>query len=171
MQLLILSLFIGIPLVEIYLFIQIGGLVGTWPPIALVILTAFIGTCMLRQQGVATLARAQAELGGNRFPVRELFNGFCLLVSGIMLLTPGFLTDALGFTLLLPALRTLLGRGIWELFARSSNARFPMHGANPNANGGQKPDTGPVLDGEEFGVERDDSAQDQGAPRREITPE
>ena len=92
MPLVILALFIGIPVIEIYLFIQVGGWIGVWPTIAIVILTAFIGTSMLRQQGLATLARAQAEINQDRLPVREIFNGFCVLVGGVMLLPPGFLT-------------------------------------------------------------------------------
>ena len=163
MRLLILSLFIGIPLIEIYLFIQVGALIGTWPTIALVVLTAFIGTAMLRQQGMEMMASAQAELRNERLPVRELFNGFCLSVGGIMLLTPGFLTDALGFALLLPPLRAVLGRGIWKLLARSGNVDFSIHGVNANA--GKETDAGPVLNGEECGVARDDAAPDPGAPR------
>ncbi|MBT5570918.1 MAG: FxsA family protein [Alphaproteobacteria bacterium] len=165
MRLLILTLFIGIPLIEIYLFIQVGGLIGTWSTIALVILTAFIGTAMLRQQGMATMARAQAEIREDRLPVRELFNGFCLLVGGLMLLTPGFLTDALGFSLLLPPLRAVIGRGIWKLFQRSGNVHFSVYGANPGTANDPNTGPGPVIDGEEFGVARDDGPPDPDTPR------
>lgn len=166
MPILILALFIGIPLIEIYLFIQVGGAIGVWSTIGLVVLTAFIGTALLRQQGLATLVRAQAQLDQQQLPVRELFDGVCLLVSGLLLLTPGFLTDALGFALLIPPLRAFLGRGVWAALARSRNVHFSVYGAgNAQGGGGQQgrgPDHGPapggpVLEGEEFGVRRDDT--------------
>lgn len=175
MPLLILALFIGIPLIEIYLFIQVGGLIGVWPTIALVILTAVIGTAMLRQQGLATLARAQAELQEDRLPMREIFNGFCLLAGGMLLLTPGFLTDALGFALLLPPARAILGRGLWKLLERSRGVHFSVHGTGHSQGKGPRgprgPQAGPgggggpVLDGEEFGVARDDPPANENTPR------
>lgn len=165
MRLLILTLFIGTPLIEIYLFIQVGGLIGTWPTIALVILTAFIGTAMLRQQGMATIASAQAEISEDRLPVRELLNGFCLLVGGLMLLTPGFLTDALGFALLLSPLRIILGRSIWKLVRRSGKAHFFKYGGNPEAAGPRGADSGPVIDGEEFGVAHENEPPNPKAPQ------
>ena len=173
MPILILALFIGIPLIEIYLFIQVGGAIGVWSTIGLVILTAFIGTALLRQQGLATLARAQSELDRQQLPVRELFDGVCLLVGGLLLLTPGFLTDALGFALLIPPLRAVLGRGVWAALARSRNVHFSVYG-DGNAQGGgghhrpgQQPGPGPggpVLDGEEFGVRRDEDDPDPSDP-------
>lgn len=165
MPLVILALFIGIPVIEIYLFIQVGGWIGVWPTIAIVILTAFIGTSMLRQQGLATLARAQAEINEDRLPVREIFNGFCVLVGGVMLLTPGFLTDALGFALLIPPLRAILGRFVWRLLERSRGVHFSVYGAGSGPRGGRGPAGGPVIDGEEFGVARDDDRPDDNTPR------
>jgi len=177
MPLVILALFIGVPLIEIYLFIQVGGLIGVWPTIGLVILTAVIGTAMLRHQGMATLARAQAELQEDRLPVREIFNGFCLLAGGMLLLTPGFLTDALGFALLLPPARAVLGRGLWKLMERSRGVQFSVHsasrpgGGGPQGHPGGRPDqgagrgAGPVIDGEEFGVARDDPPANENTPR------
>ncbi|MEP4378078.1 MAG: FxsA family protein [Alphaproteobacteria bacterium] len=165
MPILILALFIGIPLIEIYLFIQVGGAIGVWSTIGLVVLTAFIGTALLRQQGMATLARAQAELDQQQLPVRELFDGVCLLIGGLLLLTPGFLTDALGFALLIPPLRAIFGRGVWAALARSRNVHFSVYGAgggqaggHGNTRGDGPGGGGPVLDGEEFGVRRDEDA-------------
>jgi len=169
MPFLILALFIGIPLIEIYLFIQVGGAIGVWSTIGLVVLTAFIGTALLRQQGLATLARAQSELDRQQLPVRELFDGVCLLIGGLLLLTPGFLTDAFGFALLIPPLRAILGRGVWAALARSRNVHFSVYG-NPGA-GPHRPGQrqgpgpgGPVLDGEEFGVRRDEDDQEPSDP-------
>tara|TARA_R110002110_G_scaffold415612_6_gene651982 strand:- start:9186 stop:9722 length:537 start_codon:yes stop_codon:yes gene_type:complete len=173
MPILILFLFIGIPLIEIYLFIQVGGSIGVWPTIGLVVLTAFIGTALLRQQGMATLARAQSDLDQQKLPVRELFDGVCLLVGGLLLLTPGFLTDALGFALLIPPLRFILGRGVWAALARSRNVHFSVHGMAGGNQTGRGPNVGPgpggpVIDGEEFGVRKDEERDedDPGAPPR-----
>lgn len=175
MPLVILGLFIGIPLIEIYLFIEVGGWIGVWPTIALVIVTAFIGTSLLRQQGLATLARAQAEIREDRLPLREIFNGFCLLVGGVLLLTPGFLTDALGFALLIPPLRTVIGRGLWKLLERSKGVHFSVHGARASSRTGpgqrNRPGGGgPVIDGEEFGVARDDDDDDDDRHTNGRTP-
>ena len=173
MPLLILALFIGIPLIEIYLFIQVGGSIGVWPTIGLVILTAVIGTALLRQQGLATLARAQADLDRQQLPVRELFNGVCLLIGGLLLLTPGFLTDALGFALLIPPLRAILGRGVWAAMARSRNVHFSVSGGPSGPGGSHGPGDppprgpgGPIIDGEEFGVRRDDDDTPADPSRR-----
>lgn len=164
MPILILALFIGVPLIEIYLFIQVGGWIGVWPTIGLVVLTAIIGTTLLRQQGLATLARARSELDQERLPVRELFDGVCLVFGGALLLTPGFMTDAFGFALLLPPLRAILGRGVWAAMARSRNVHFSVYGARPGPGpGGRAGRGGPVIDGEEFGVRRDDG--DDEPPR------
>lgn len=105
MRLVILSLFIAVPLVEIAVFIQVGGLIGLWPTVALVLLTAVVGTSLLRAQGLATLGRAQASLARGEMPLREVFDGACLLVAGVLLLTPGFVTDAVGLLLFLPPVR------------------------------------------------------------------
>ena len=128
MPLLILALLIGVPLAEIALFIEIGGFIGLWPTIATVILTAVLGTALLRQQGMATLRRAQMEMDAQRLPVRELFDGACLLVAGVLLLTPGFLTDAVGFILLVPPLRRTLGMGIWRALQKRGNVHIHASG-------------------------------------------
>ena len=83
----ILIIFIGIPLVEIALFIQVGGLLGLWPTIVIVIITAILGTLLIRKQGLSTLQRAQIELEKKQIPIRELFEGICLIFSGALLLS------------------------------------------------------------------------------------
>ena len=105
---LIFSAILLIPLIEIALFILVGGLIGVWPTLTLVVITAFVGTYLSRQQGLGIIARVQSELASNRMPVAELFGGICLLVAGAMLLTPGFATDALGGLLLVPFFRHVL---------------------------------------------------------------
>jgi UPF0716 protein FxsA len=106
--LMLLAAFIGVPLLEIALFIQVGGWIGLAPTLALVVLTAVVGAWMLRQQGVSVLMRAQRQLADGALPVVEVFEGLCLVVAGAWLLTPGFFTDAIGALLLVPALRRTL---------------------------------------------------------------
>lgn len=97
--------FIAIPILEMYLLIQVGSRIGALPTIGLVVLTATIGIWLLRMQGLATLARLQSRLNQGEIPGQELLEGIVLLVGGALLLTPGFFTDGLGFVCLLPGLR------------------------------------------------------------------
>jgi UPF0716 protein FxsA len=108
----LLVLIITVPLVEIYLLIQIGALIGVLPTILLVVLTAVLGTVLLRQQGLATLNRLRATLRRGELPALEILEGVALLVGGALLLTPGFFTDAIGLLCLLPASRRIVVRGI-----------------------------------------------------------
>ena len=134
MPLLFLLLFIGTPIVEIAVFIQAGDLIGLWPTLGGIVLTAVIGAALVRAQGLAALGRAQAQIEKNAVPVNEVFTAACLLIAGAMLLTPGFLTDTVGFLLLIPGLRQRIGRGLLGMF--SKNARFTMHSARPGPPGG-----------------------------------
>ena len=128
MAIFILIAFIAIPLVEIAVFIEVGGRIGVWNTVLTVILTAMIGTWLLRRQGLHTLHRVQESLNRNVLPVSEVFDGLCLLVAGALLLTPGFVTDALGFLLLVPPLRRLLRRWIWHVLRRSGQTRVWVNG-------------------------------------------
>jgi UPF0716 protein FxsA len=106
MRIFVIALFIALPTAEIITFIKVGGLLGLWLTIGIIILTAIIGLAMLKSQGKETLYRAILSLQKNRFPVVELFDAFCLLIAGIFLLTPGFITDVAGFLFLTPFFRT-----------------------------------------------------------------
>nr|WP_269783372.1 FxsA family protein [Photobacterium phosphoreum] len=103
-------LFIVVPMVEIGLFIQVGGLLGLWPTIAIVFLTAVIGASLVRSQGIATLISVQKKLQQGEVPTQEIIEGMLLAVAGVLLLTPGFMTDALGLVLLLPLSRAKVAR-------------------------------------------------------------
>ena len=98
-------LFITVPLAELYLLIQVGGVIGVLPTIALCILTAGLGAGLLRLQGLMTLARIRQKLDQRELPATDLIGGAILLLSGMLLLTPGFLTDCLGFLCLVPGIR------------------------------------------------------------------
>ena len=141
----ILVIFIGVPLMEIILFIKIGAYIGLWSTLAIVLITAIIGTTLIRRQGLQTLNRAQHEMQSQRLPVQELFEGICLIISGALLLTPGFLTDMFGFMLLVPPLRRVLGHYIWKTIQNSGKPGFVMSDRGRDY---MNNDTGPIIDAE-----------------------
>jgi len=104
----LLLLFILIPLVELALLIEIGQHVGVWPTIALVVGTGFIGASLARWQGFRVLMRIQEELRNGRIPAGELIDGLLILAGGLLLLTPGLLTDLVGFSALVPGTRKII---------------------------------------------------------------
>ena len=104
--------FVTVPLVEMIILIEIGSLIGAIPTVGLVILTATIGLWLLRLEGTATLDRVQEKLAQGQLPETDLLEGIMLLIGGALLLTPGFITDGLGFACLLPGLRRPIARRI-----------------------------------------------------------
>jgi UPF0716 protein FxsA len=157
MPIFLLAAFIGVPIVEIALFIEIGGRVGLWNTIALVVLTAFIGTWLLRAQGLETLRRARKSAARNVFPVAELFDGLCLLVAGALLLTPGFLTDTLGFLLMVPALRRIARNRLWRLISKGGGGGIWINGEEMTRPG--QPDDGGAIEGEYREIDPDDESK------------
>lgn len=103
---LLLLLFIVMPILEMWVLIEVGSLIGSMPTIGLVLLTAAVGYGLLRQQGFSTLVRGQERLQQGELPAGEIVEGLVLAVSGALLLTPGFVTDGLGFLGLIRPLRT-----------------------------------------------------------------
>jgi len=143
----LLIIFIGVPLIEIALFIQIGGIIGVWATIAIVILTAMAGSVLLRIQGLSALAHFQDSVARGEAPIASVFDGFCLLAAGMLLLTPGFFTDILGFLLFTPALRrglkNYLSHRLHEPNLRNSEPRArPSTSVEPNLAAGD------IIDGE-----------------------
>jgi UPF0716 protein FxsA len=125
-------LFFLIPLVEIYLLIEIGGLIGVGWTIFFVVLTAVLGALLVRTQGFSTVNRIRTQMDRGQLPAVELIEGLFLLVAGALLLTPGFFTDAVGFLCLTPPLRRsiihyLLSRGV---VVKTNPAHTPGHGAS-----------------------------------------
>ena len=112
--------FIVMPLAEIAVLIQVGSWLGLWPTLALIVLTAIAGTWMLRRQGFAVLTRAQDQLERGAIPISEVFEGFCLVIAGALLLTPGFVTDAIGGSLLFPPMRAWLYKVLGHRFRSSA---------------------------------------------------
>lgn len=111
-----LLLFIAVPIVEMWILIQVGGEIGALPTIGLVVLTATIGLSLLKRQGLSTLMSARAKMDQGRIPAGELVSGVMLAVGGALLLTPGFVTDVVGFLLLIPATRRCVLRQIIERY-------------------------------------------------------
>jgi UPF0716 protein FxsA len=152
----LLLIFIVVPIVEIGLFIQVGGAIGLWPTLAIVILTAIAGTTLMRAQGIMTLNRLQNSLSDGSNPADPIAQGAMILVAGVLLLTPGFFTDGLGFALLLPPVRAILIR--WAASRISSgNMSFtagPMGGRKnpPRQSSGSQ-----TIDGDYSVVDEDDT--------------
>ena len=107
-----------IPVAEIYLFIEIGGAIGALNTVALVILTAFIGAYLARMQGLQTMIRIRTSLQQGIMPAEDLIDALLIFVAGIVLLTPGFLTDAFGLFLLYPFTRDAFKRWLRQKFDR-----------------------------------------------------
>ncbi|MCZ4309179.1 FxsA family protein [Vibrio atlanticus] len=110
----LLLLFIFVPIIEIGLFIQVGGFLGLWPTITLVLITAFVGASLVRSQGIQTLMSVQGRLQQGEMPAQQILEGVMLAVAGVLLLTPGFMTDALGMLVLLPAPRAMIAKKMME---------------------------------------------------------
>ncbi len=129
----VLILFIAMPIIEMWLLIKVGSHIGALTTIALVALTAFIGLGLLRHQGTMTLLKARTRMSAGEIPAREMADGLFLAVAGALLLTPGFVTDAIGFACLTPGIRTVIMGFLSRHVFHSSN--FTMGGA---FSGGQK---------------------------------
>lgn len=98
------------PLCELILLLYVGSKIGFWGTVAIVLLTGIVGAALARWQGVRALLRVQRRLGRGQMPADELFDGVLILFAGLLLVTPGILSDALGFLLLLPPMRSLVKR-------------------------------------------------------------
>ena len=105
---LLLLLFIGVPLVELYILIQVGSAIGALTTVVLCVLTALAGAALIRMQGLQTMMRARQNMALGMAPAMEMLEGIGLAVAGALLLTPGFATDLIGFALLIPPLRGVM---------------------------------------------------------------
>ena len=150
------AFFIGVPLIEIYLFIQLGGLIGALPTVILVIVTALLGVSLLRAQGFSTMAKFQQEVSTGQLPATTMLEGVALIFGGALLLTPGFLTDTIGFLCLIPfTRRTIIAWLIKNMTVTSNGAFYQSHrqqSSNPH-----DPD---VIEGE--------FSQSDEAPRQDL---
>lgn len=115
---LLLILFIVVPIVELYVIIQIGGLIGVLPTIALLLADALLGSLLLRHQGRGAWRRFNQAIAERRFPAREVADGLMIAIGGTLLLTPGFITDIVGLLLLIPPTRAIARRILRGFFMR-----------------------------------------------------
>ena len=166
MALYILLIFIVVPIIEIAVFIQLGNEIGLWNTVILILLTAVIGTWLLKSQGLATLKRAQVNIQNQVFPVAEVFDGLCLALAGVLLLTPGFVTDAVGFLLFLPQFRVILRKQIWTRLAKLQSAQVWVNPENSTASQGDRPNT---IDGSFREVGPEDERPDSTLPSNNRT--
>ncbi|MEC7141518.1 MAG: FxsA family protein [Pseudomonadota bacterium] len=166
---LLLIAFIGIPIIEIAGFITLGSWIGLWWTLGTVLLTAIVGTALVRSQSTSVLARINEQLAVGEIPARALFDGLCLLAAALLLLTPGFFTDAIGIALLLPPVRARIAPLRLRWAQRRGNLSFAgmggggsggfgfSHaGGNDNGRGGSAPN---IIDGEAEVVETDPEKQ------------
>lgn len=109
-------LFAILPIVEIAFLINVGEILGGWNTVAIVIVTAFIGAQLVRQQGMNTLATAQKKMSMGEMPGQELAEGLLLLVAGVLLVTPGFITDGIGFLFSMPLTRPAIAKSLVRQF-------------------------------------------------------
>ena len=135
-------LFFIVPLIEIYFLVQVGSVIGVFPTIFLVVLTAVLGAFLLKQQGSATLARFQKSVAQGQMPATALLEGMMLLIGGVLLMTPGFFTDAFGFACLLPFSRQwlakrMLGRVKVQGFGTSAGFSAGVRPGQPGQSHGQ----------------------------------
>lgn len=118
----ILFLFIAIPLIEIYFLIEVGSVMGAFPTVLAVVFTAVLGVFLIRIQGFSTMLKAQTAMQAGQVPAVEMVEGVMLLIAAILLLIPGFITDSLGFVLLIPPVRKYLAGKV--IYNGQSGTRF-----------------------------------------------
>ena len=179
MGIVLLFLFLALPIAEIYVIIQVGDAIGVAPTIALLILDGFLGAALARSQGRAAWERFNRALTDGRVPANETFDGAMIIVGGALLLAPGFITDVIGFALLIPPTRAVF-RSVVARFARrriafgwaipSSRPRGAgpgPGGAGPRPAGGPRPGPARDYDYEGTAHEVDDPAPEiePGEPR------
>lgn len=133
-------LFVLVPIIEIAVLLNVSAAIGWLTTIAIVILTAILGTWMLRQQGLATLMKARQRMQSGQMPAQQMVEGMILLVGGALLLTPGFVTDTFGFACLLPPTRALMA----HYLGRRARIGVSMAGSgvDPRAGQGSGPEFG-----------------------------
>ncbi len=157
---------IGLPIVELFVLIEVGGRIGGLYTIGLVLLTAAGGLFVVRLQGMSVLARAQIHLAENRVPVGEIVDGLFLFLAGGFLLFPGFITDAFGLLLLIPGLRRIIGIVLWRGLQARGSVRSWAAGRDVDANV-------EIVDGEYedvTGEQRDQKDDNTKDPRRLSKP-
>ena len=149
---LLFAAFIVVPLLEIFAFIEVGSAIGAVPTLGLIVLTAVVGAFLVRHQGLKVVLDARGSLARNELPLAAAVHGGLLLLAGLLLLTPGFVTDSVGFLLLVPAVRSLAAARIWRWL--EARTRIVAR----SAPGHRRP---AVIEGEAVEVETDIQLRDR----------
>lgn len=132
-------LFLVVPIAELAIIIRVGSALGVWTTIALLIAVSVAGAWLVRWQGLATLRKVQAELYAGRMPARQLVDGALILFAGALMLTPGFLTDAVGLLLLLPPTRSMARGAVVRRFSGRIHTFGPTGAAGGPGRGPRPP--------------------------------
>jgi UPF0716 protein FxsA len=117
-------LFIIVPIIEIALLIQVSDIIGGFATIALVVFTAVMGAKLVKKQGLSAFTHVQGQMAQGQMPASELFNGLCVIIAGVLLMTPGIMTDAFGFMLLTPAIRVHLANTLVKQIGAQMHAKM-----------------------------------------------
>ena len=149
--LILVVLFVGVPILEISLLLKVSSAIGGLRTVLFVIFTAVLGAYLVKQQGIATFAKFQQEANSGQLPAQSMLEGIALLFAGAVLLTPGFFTDAIGFSLLIPAVRRALiayfvNRGLVMTQSANFNSGFESRSSSNSS----------VIEGEYTDPERRD---------------
>lgn len=146
----LLLLFIAVPVIELLLFIRIGGKIGLLPTFATIVITGILGAYLTKQQGLRTWRKFQTTSASGQLPANEAIDGLLILIAGAVLLTPGFLTDVVGFLLLVPFVRAAIrsqvtGKLKHKVQVVGQRTPDPTK-MNPRPPGGERVATGRVID-------------------------
>ncbi len=154
MALVLFILFVGVPILEIAAFIKIGEAIGVLPTLLGCVVTAIIGAALVRHQGFGVIAKAQGSIARGEMPVDQLGDGVFILIAGILLMTPGYVTDAMGFLLLIPPLRRRIARAAIKAMMKNANIQVvrPTGGREYGAPRRDVSGGGPVIEGEAIDI-------------------
>ncbi len=130
-------LLFGLPLLELYILVKVGTIIGAWPTILAVIVTAVAGSFVMRWQGATTLWRVRETMNRSEMPAQEMLEGAMLIVGGVLLIAPGFITDVLGIICLIPPLRKVLASRLLIRLLHSSNIHVHIPGQSRDRRNGQ----------------------------------
>jgi UPF0716 protein FxsA len=133
MPLLLLILFVVVPIAELYVIVQIAGEIGILPTLALLVIDSIVGVMLMKSQGRLAWRRFNEATAAGRIPAREVADGALIILGGAFLLTPGFLTDIIGFLLLIPPTRLLFRKTVIGLFAKRNPYTYIGAKAAPHA--------------------------------------
>ena len=148
-----LVLLLLLPILELAVMIEVGGWIGGWPTVGLLVLAGIAGSLILRHRGLAVLRRAQEALDRGELPVGAVFEGFCVVAGAILLIIPGFITDVVAILLLLPFPRDAIGRWLLDRMRASGSLRVWMNRTESGPPGARQRET--VIDVDYREVEPD----------------